>query len=85
MPYGNGGGAMEQRLSEHGIIDPSRSPNAAWLALFYRIPRELLQRKSEYISIPRAPYEALHEEPYSLWIDSEEFIRYIQTTCAKVV
>ena len=76
---------MEQRLSEHGIIDPSRSPNAAWLALFYRIPRELLQGKSEYISIPRAPYEALHEEPFSLWIDSEDFIRFIQTTCAKVV
>ena len=76
---------MEQQIAAYECDDHLKFTRMSWLFLFYRMPMELLQGKRAYTSIPRAPYEALHEEPFSSWIDSEAFICYIRTACAKVV
>ena len=43
-------------------VDCSRHPNWIWLPLFYQLPKELLEGKSEYLSLPRCPYDVLHPE-----------------------
>lgn len=39
-----------------------RSSNKSWLTLFYLLPKELVQKQKEYLSLLRRTYEAEQKE-----------------------
>ena len=55
----------------------NQSDNKAWLTLFYQLPREILDKRSEYYLIPRCPYEVLRTDKYDELINQDRFLELI--------
>ncbi len=47
-----------------------RSLNKSWLTLFYALPKEMIEKQKEYLSLPRCPYDVLRTE--------EELLRIVR-------
>ena len=54
-----------------------RSSNKSWLTLFYALPREMVDKQKEYLSLPRCPYDVLRTEKYDELIRGLETIAHI--------
>ena len=76
---------MEQKAWGSMGVDCSRHPNWIWLPLFYQLPKELLEGKSEYLSLPRYPYDVLHSNNNIDMLNSDCFVTFVRTAYAKVV
>lgn len=76
---------MEQNAWSSVGVDCSRHPNWIWLPLFYQLPKELLEGKSEYLSLPRCPYDVLHSNNSIDMLNADCFVTFVRTTYAKVV
>ena len=54
-----------------------RSSNKSWLTLFYLLPKELVQKQKEYLSLPRCPYEVLRTDKYDELIENDVFLQLV--------
>lgn len=49
----------------------------AWLPMFYCLPREIVELRSEYLKLPRCPYEVVRTDKYDKLVCSDAFIELI--------
>ena len=54
-----------------------RSSNKSWLTLFYALPKELVQKQREYLSLPRCPYDVLRTDRYDELINDDLFLQLV--------
>lgn len=54
-----------------------RTSNKSWLTLFYALPRELVQKQPEYLSLPRCPYDVLRTDRYDDLINDDLFLQLV--------
>ena len=54
-----------------------QSDNKSFLTLFYQLPKEILDKRSEYYQIPRCPYEVLRTDKYDELINQDRFLETI--------
>lgn len=54
-----------------------RSSNKSWLTLFYLLPKELVQKQKEYLSLPRCPYDVLRTDKYDELIENDVFLQLV--------
>ena len=47
------------------ILEIPKSSNLSWLRLFYSLPRELVEKRPEYLDLPRNIRQILDNEEYA--------------------
>lgn len=55
------------------IIEIPLSSNLSWLRLFYALPRELVEKRPEYLELPRNIRRVLDSDKYRAMIQSDSF------------
>ncbi len=48
-----------------------------WLTLFYALPRVMVEKQKEYLSLPRCPYDVLRTEKYDELINDDLFLQLV--------
>lgn len=69
---------MGKGFDGHKNNDISHLSNMRWLTLFYCLPKEFLQKYSEYMAIPRCPNAALEMNWNSGFVGSKQFADIIK-------
>ncbi len=59
------------------IIEIPQSSNLSWLTLFYALPIELVQKRPEYLNLPRNVHQVLQSEKYRSMIESDTFLELV--------
>lgn len=55
------------------IIEIPLSSNLSWLRMFYALPRELVEKRPEYLELPRNIRRLLDSEKYRSMLKSDSF------------
>lgn len=65
-------------IGDHGdgLVIPF-SDNRSWLNLFYALPEEILEKRKDYLQLPRCPYDVFRSEEYDDLISDERFLELI--------
>ncbi len=59
------------------IIEIPQSSNLSWLTLFYALPIELVQKRPEYLNLPRNIHQVLQSEKCRAMIESDTFLELV--------
>lgn len=59
------------------IIEIPLSSNLSWLRLFYALPRELVEKRLEYLNLPRNIRQVLDSDEYRAMIRSDSFLELV--------
>ncbi len=59
------------------IIDIPQSSNLSWLTLFYALPKELVEKRAEYLELPRNIHQVLQSEKYTAMIQTDSFLELV--------
>lgn len=59
------------------LIFLPRTSNRSWITLFYALPKELVEKQPEYLTLPRCPYDVLRTKKYDQFIDDDLFLQLI--------
>ena len=59
------------------IIEIPQSSNLSWLTLFYALPKELVEKRAEYLELPRNIHRALQSEKYTAMIQTDSFLELV--------
>ena len=73
-------------IGDHGEgLHIDFSDNRSWLTLFYALPKEIVKKQREYLSITRSPYNVLRTEDYSELINDRLFLQLVWDSYAWAV
>ena len=59
------------------IIEIPLSSNLSWLRMFYALPRELVEKRPEYLELPRNIRRLLDSEKYRSMLKSDSFLELV--------
>ena len=59
------------------IIEIPQSSNLSWLTLFYALPKELVEKRAEYLGLPRNIHQVLQSEKYTAMIQTDSFLELV--------
>lgn len=59
------------------IIEIPQDSNLAWLRLFYTLPKELVEKRPEYLEMPRNIRRLLDSEKYRKMLNSDSFLELV--------
>ena len=59
------------------IIEIPQSSNLSWLTLFYALPKELVEKRAEYLELPRNIHQVLQSEKYTAMIQTDSFLELV--------
>lgn len=59
------------------IIEIPQDSNLAWLRLFYTLPEELVEKRPEYLEMPRNIRRLLDSEKYRKMLKSDSFLELV--------
>lgn len=59
------------------IIRIPQSSNLSWIPLFYGLPKEVVEKRSAYLNIPRNIRRLLEDDNYGAMIEEEQFLEMI--------
>ena len=59
------------------IIEIPQSSNLSWLTLFYALPKELVEKRAEYLELPRNIHQVLQSEKYTAMIQADSFLELV--------
>lgn len=60
-----------------GIMEIPQSSNLSWLTLFYALPKELVEKRPEYLELPRNIHQLLQSEEHKKLIKSDTFLELV--------
>ena len=53
------------------------SSNLRWLIMFYALPRELVEKRPAFLSMPRKVREVVHSEKWMQLVNSDMFLELV--------
>lgn len=59
------------------MIEIPLNSNLSWLRLFYALPRELVEKRPEYLEMPRNIRRVLDSEKYRAMLQSDSFLELV--------
>ncbi len=59
------------------MIEILQSSNLSWLRMFYALPRELVEKRPEYLEMPRNIRRVLDSEKYRAMLQSDSFLELV--------
>lgn len=59
------------------IIEIPYNSHLSWLRMFYALPRELVEKRPEYLEIPRNIRQVLDSEKYRTMLQNESFLELV--------
>ena len=59
------------------IIEIPQSSNISWLTLFYALPKKLVEKRAEYLELPRNIHQVLQSEKYTAMIQTDSFLELV--------
>ena len=60
-----------------GIMEIPQESNLSWITLFYALPKELVEKRTAYLELPRNIHQLLHSEEHRRLIESEAFLELV--------
>lgn len=60
-----------------GIMEIPQSSNLSWLTLFYALPKELVEKRPDYLELPRNIHQLLQSEDHKKRIKSDTFLELV--------
>ena len=64
-------------LLPNSIIEITQSSNLSWLTLFYALPKELVEKRPDYLELPRNIHQLLQSEEHKKLIKSDTFLELV--------
>jgi hypothetical protein len=64
-------------LLPHEMIQIPQDSNFAWLTMFYALPRELVEKRSEYLDLPRNIVKLMKSEKHMNLIQEDAFLELV--------
>jgi len=64
-------------LLQNRIIEIPQGCNLSWLTLFYALPMELVEKRPEYLKLPRNIHQLLNSEECRKQIESDAFLELV--------
>lgn len=60
-----------------GKVEVCLTTYKSWLPMFYLLPKEYVQKRSVYLSLPRCPYAIWNTHQYDELVNSDAFLEMI--------
>ena len=60
-----------------GKVEVCLTTYKSWLPMFYLLPKEYVQKRSVYLSLPRCPYAIWNTNQYDELVNSDAFLEMI--------
>ncbi len=64
-------------MLQDAVIEIPQSSNLSWLPLFYGLPVELVEKRPEYLTLPRNVHKLLQSEEYKAMIKNDLFLELV--------
>ncbi len=64
-------------LLPNSVIEIPQSSNLSWLTLFYALPKELVEKRAPYLSLPRNIHQLLRSDEYKTMINTDTFLELV--------
>lgn len=59
------------------IIEIPQDSNLSWLTLFYALPQELVEKRADYLNLPRNIHQVLTSDEYRKLIQTDTFLELV--------
>ena len=64
-------------LLPQAILEIPQDSYLSWITLFYALPRELVEKRKEYLELPRNASQILNSDTYRKMIESDSFLELV--------
>lgn len=59
------------------IIEIPQSSNLSWMTLFHALPKELVEKRAEYLELPHNIHQVLQSKKYTAIIQTDSFLELV--------